>query len=269
VGLLALTGCGSAAPRHAAPLSTTSTTVAPGTVAVGSLRPVGGSPIVVDAGNSMIYDAEPPLRAALAPEPLFPHTIGGFGISVQPEIWRKVFGQDVLADRPSIVVVMLGNRDFSVAVAQPDVYRGELDESVRLLTRDGARVLWLGLPPLPPNGEDERGRHAVNALFAELPARFPGMVRYVPTDGVLGGPTGGFTLTLPDATGAFVPVRKRNTDGTPNEHLCPGGAIRLTQLILGELSSVVSLPAPVADWEQGAWRGEPRYDDPPGGCRQV
>src|SRR5437879_5546985 len=77
-----------------------------------------------------------------------------------------------------------------------------------LVTGGGTRGLWLGLPPLPPRVRAERGPRAGNALFAELPTRFPGLVRFVPTDTVLGAPDGTFARSLPGVGGAVVPVRK-------------------------------------------------------------
>jgi len=236
--------------------------------ATASTATASTAPVVIsDAGNSILYDAEPALRLALGTAPFRNHTIGGFGVSVLPEVWQGVFGRDVPADHPAVVVVMMGNRDFPVALAQPDVYRSELDQAVRLVTSGGTRVLWLGLPPLPPNVLDERGREAVNALFAELPTRFPGLVHYVATDAVLGAPDGTFARSLPGADGRVVPVRKENPDGTPNEHLCPEGAVRLTTLIREQLASLVALPAAPSAWQAAAWRTDPRFDDPVDGCR--
>ena len=246
---------------------TTTTSTVPGSVAVGTLEAVAvrtpAPPLVVaDAGNSILFDAEPAMAASLGAARFFPHTIGAFGVSVVPEVWRGVFGRDVPADDPAAVVVMLGNRDFPAAIADPATYRSQLDEAVRLMTARGARVLWLGLPPLPPSPTDELGRTAVNALFAELPARFPGVVRYVPTDTVLGDATGVFVRSA-----GGVPVRKENPDGTPNEHLCPAGAIRIAELVRRELAGVMTLPAAPTGWQDGPWRGDRRYDDPPDGCR--
>ena len=134
----------------------TTTTVAPGAAPVGTLQPTTTVappaaatatpaapplPVIDLAGNSMLFDAELSLQAALAPAPFHNHTIGGLGLSVQPELWQAVFGNDVVGDHPAVVVLMLGNRDFPVAIAQPDLYRGELDQAMRVLTGGGSRVL--------------------------------------------------------------------------------------------------------------------------------
>jgi hypothetical protein len=221
---------------------------------------------IATAGNGILYDIEPALRASLGTPQFFNHAMGGFGISVLPEVWRGVFGNDVPSSNPDVVIVMLGQRDFPVALADPGTYRAQLDDAVRLLSAKGARILWLGLPPQPPTMADDAGRRAVNALFAELPQRFPGVVRYVPSDTVLAAPDGSFARTLPDAAGHQVPVRKVQPTGIPDEHICPDGALRVAELVRAELAKVVSLPAAPPLWQSGEWRAEPRYDDPVGGC---
>lgn len=233
------------------------------------VRPVaavaGSVPVISDAGNSILFDAEPAIRAALGASPFFPHTIGGFGLSVQPEVWQGVFGNDVGADKPAVVVVLMGNRDFEAAIGDPLGYQSTVDQAVRLVTASGTRVLWLGLPPLPPSVTDEAGRRAVNAIYSALPARFPGLVRYVSLDDVLGA-GGVWARTLPtDGTDQL--VRKVKPDGTPEEHLCQGGAVRVAELIRSQLADIVQLPAAPANWQQGAWRAEPRYNDPVGACQ--
>jgi hypothetical protein len=294
--LLALAGaCGSrvalqdsATPADRTPTarvaSSTPTTgavpeVEPGTVATGALAPratvttsvtAGENPtsfVVATAGNGILYDIEPALRAGLAASGFFNHAMGGFGVSVLPEVWRGVLGNDVPSSDPDVIIVMLGQRDFPVALADPDTYRSELDEAVRLLSSTGARILWLGLPPQPPWMLDDAGRRAVNALFAELPARFPGVVRYVPTDPVLAAPDGSFVRALPDAEGALVPVRKVQPTGIPDEHICPDGAVRVTDLVRRELAVFMTVPGSPPAWPSAGWRAEPRYDDPVGACR--
>ena len=258
----------------------TPTTAAP-EVAVGELTPataapvasIGGSPApphvfsVATAGNGILYDIEPALRASLGTPQFFNHALGGFGISVLPDVWHGVFGNDVPSSNPDVVIVMMGQRDFPVALADPNAYRAELDDAVRMLSAKGARILWLGLPPQPPTMLDDAGRRAVNALFAELPQRFPGIVRYVPTDPVLAAPDGSFARSLPDAGGRLVPVRKLQPTGIPDEHICPDGARRVAELVRAELAKVVALPPAPPLWQSAEWRGEPRYDDPVGACR--
>ena len=219
--------------------------------------------MVATAGNSVLFDAEPALAAALD-QPgyrLTPHTLGAFGLSVVPEVWRGVFGADVAtSDDADVVVVLLGNRDLPVVLADPVRYAGILDEAIELLTRNGALVLWLGLPPLPPDPVNDRARPVLNRLLAELPERHPGQVRYLDTDALLNAGDGEWVRAADDGT----PIRKRRPDGSPDAHLCPEAAVRITDLVLDQIGAD---GADGWDSERATWRTDPRYDDPPGGCQ--
>ena len=115
-----MTAALAATPTTVAPVAAPAapTASAPVAIAVESATasPLPAPIVISDAGNSMLYDAEPALRLALG-TPFHNHTIGGFGLSVMPEVWQGVFGRDVPGDHPAVVVVMLGNRDFPVALA--------------------------------------------------------------------------------------------------------------------------------------------------------
>lgn len=235
----------------------------PVTVPAGSSGAAVRPLVVADAGNSMLFDAEPAIAAALGEVQFRPHTIGALGLTVLPELWRGVFGRDVPGEDPDAVVVMLGNRDLLAATADPGAYRAHLDEAVRLLSSSGARILWLGLPPLAPDPVTDEARAVVNALFAELPDRFPGVVRYVPTDAVLGNPDGTWARTAP---GGVEPIRKVEPDGRPEDHLCQAGAVRVAELVRAELGRILPLPPAPAGWDRAPWRADPRYDDPVGAC---
>lgn len=269
-------GTASTAATEASDSTTTSaaqTTVPAVTQPAGRLDPValpGGSSgavaralVIADAGNSMLFDAEPAIAAALGDVQFRPHTVGALGLTVLPELWRGAFGRDVPGEDPAAVVVMLGNRDLPAVVADPDAYRAALDEAVRLLSSRGARILWLGLPPLAPDPVTDAARALVNTLFAELPGRFPGVVRYVPTDAVLGNPDGTWARTAP---GGVEPIRKVEPDGRPEDHLCQAGAVRVAELVRAELGRILPLPPAPAGWDQGSWRQDARYDDPVGAC---
>jgi hypothetical protein len=225
--------------------------------------------VIADAGNYILYDAEPAMRAAFGDDVLFStHTIGGFGLSSNPDLWRGVLGTDVPSNNPAVVVMMMGNSDFEIARSDPDWYRALLHDAVRMMTSKGAKVLWLGLPPLPPNIEDAVDRERVNALYAELPRAFPGLVRYVSTDNVLGF-AGIWVRSMPDDP-SHQPIRKVRPDGSPDMHVCPAGAERVARLVRDEVQSMVSgVPYEPWGWESGDWRYDLRYDDPYGACRNL
>jgi hypothetical protein len=222
-------------------------------------------PVVADAGNFILFDGEPALAANLGPSVhLDTHTLPAFGFHSYASAWRAVLGRDVLSHHPAAIVVMMGNDDFALARSDPDTMRSLLDEAVRLMTAHGAKILWLGLPPLP-NVDDEIGRAAVNRLYAELPKRFPGVVRYVSTDEALGF-AGVWVRRRPDDP-SRLPIRKVQADGSPDEHVCQQGAVRLAELVRSQLAGWIGgLPAAPEHWTDGDWWFNLRYDDPPGAC---
>src|SRR5206468_1214160 len=141
--------------------------------------------VFADAGNYILYDAEPALRAAFGDgtASLFStHTIGGFGLSQFPDLWHGVLGTDVPSNNPAVVVMMMGNADFEMARADPSWYHELLEEAVGLMPSRGAKILWLGLPPLPAYVQDEIDRARVNRMYADIADEHPDVVRYVSTD---------------------------------------------------------------------------------------
>jgi hypothetical protein len=224
--------------------------------------------VFADAGNYILYDAEPAIRAAFGDgsSSLFStHTIGGFGLSQYPDLWHSVLGTDVPSNNPVVVVMMMGNADFAMAQADPAWYHELLEEAVALMTSRGAKILWLGLPPLPPDVHDEIDREHVNKMYADLAEEHPDVVRYASTDDVLGF-HGIWVRSMPDDS-EHRPIRKVKSDGSPDMHLCQEGAARLAQLVHDELGSMVgNVPAQPWDWQNGEWRWDIRYDDPIGAC---
>ena len=224
--------------------------------------------VFADAGNYILYDAEPAIRAAFGDgtASLFStHTIGGFGLSQFTDLWRSVLGTDVPSNNPAVVVMMMGNADFEMARADPQWYRELLEEAVALMSSHGAKILWLGLPPLPANVQDEIDRKNVNGMYADLAYEHPDVVRYASTDDVLGF-HGFWVRSMPDDR-EHRPIRKVKSDGTPDMHVCQEGAVRVAQLVHDEIQAMVgNAPAEPWDWENGDWRWDPRYDDPFGAC---
>jgi hypothetical protein len=224
-------------------------------------------PVIATAGNSLLFDAEPALAANVGPEVLFdPHALPAFGFTSYGPVWEAVLGQDVVSHDPDAVVMMMGNDDFELARNHPDWYRWLLDRAVTQMSSTGAQVLWLGLPPLP-DVEGELDRIEVNRLFAELPERFPGVVRYVSTDEALGF-AGMWVRSRPDDP-QHRPIRKLRPDGTPEQHLCQHGGVRLAELVRTELEAMLGpLPPAPWSWTYDSWRWDARYDDPSGACTE-
>ena len=234
----------------------------------------GEGPVrVVVVGDSVAYDAEPGIRAALEATGdvrVDTRSYGGVGL-LRPGI--DGYLADAVAGDPDVVVVMLGGWDLGEVVADPEAYALRLDQTAALLTAGGAWVVWLSMPPTPPGEGIEEARQTANRLFAALADRHPPVV-HVDSGPVVGGPvvggpdevsSHGFTLFRVGVDGGEVQVRKIR-DGRDDGHLCPGGAALLGRAVLDALDGVVDLDPPEDGWWTGAWTGDARYDDPPGGC---
>jgi len=220
---------------------------------------------VVTIGDSVAYDADPGIRAALEATGgavVDTRSYGGVGL-LRPGI--DGYLADAVAGDPDVVVVMLGGWDLGELVDDPGGYARRLDEVADALTVDGARVVWLDMPPTPSGEGIEEARWEANRLFAELAVRHAA-VAHVPTGPVVGDPvTGGFVRFRAGVEGSRVQVRKVR-DGRDDGHLCPGGAALLGRAVLDAVADLADLDAPADGWWAGAWADDPRYDDPPGGC---
>ncbi len=247
-----------------APPSPSITTAPVEPTAPGPTGPTSEPPPVVPApaavmtiGDSGMYDATPALRATFAAT--------GTGASIESAFpglrltgdevafdWRREWARTVADQRPDLTIVMIGGFDEAFLEAEgPDAYAAVTDEAVEILTASGGRVLWLSVLPC---GRDSS---ALDAVFATLPERHPGQVAYLDTAPVFPG----CVTTEVDAAGRTVPLRK--PDGW---HLCPAGAERFARHVHREAARLGWAPPPAVGWEDGPWRQEPRYDDPPDGC---
>lgn len=233
--------------------------------AVGRL-PTGADPLrVVSIGDSVAYDADPGIRAALESTGrvvVVTRSFGGVGL-LRPDFDRYL--ADTMATRPEVVTVMLGGWDLAEAVADPARYNVRLEEVADRLTRDGALVVWLGMPPSPPSEGIEGARLLINSLFTDL-GRSRSDVVYVSTESVLGGATGRFSRFLPGLDGSTAQVRKVR-EGRDDGHLCPAGAALIGDSVYTAVGGLYPLPARADRWWSAEWTDDPRYDDPPGGCR--
>ena len=219
---------------------------------------------VVTVGDSVTYDADPGIRAALEATGsvvVDTRSVGGVGL-LRPGI--DDYLTDALAGGPDVVVVMLGGWDLGEILGDPAAYSIRLDEVADRLTADGAHVVWLSMPPTPPGEGIEEARQVANGLFNDLADRH-GAVDHVPTGPLLGDRAGAFTRFRTGVTGREVQVRKVR-DGRDDGHLCPGGAALLGRAVLDLLVDRYEVPEASGDWWTGDWTVDARYDDPPGGC---
>jgi len=207
---------------------------------------------LMTVGDSSMYDETPAIRASFfaigtqtSVETAFPGiglTYGGTGN------WRQDWQQKVDENSPELSIVMLGGFDHDFITANgPDAYRPVVDELVSLLTSRGGRVVWLSILPCGRVPDD-----AQNAVFAELPSRFPGKVAYIDTTSAFEGCPQ--KELRPDGT--TVQLRKTDT-----WHLCPAGAARLATYIHKEIYNMGWAPAPTTGWEWLPWTSDARYEE--------
>ena len=222
---------------------------------------------VASLGDSVAYDGDPGIRAALEATGevmVDARSYGGVGL-LRPGI--DDYLREALDGNPDVVVVMLGGWDLGEVVADPPAYGRRLDEVAGLLTSKGATVIWLGMPPTPPAEGIEEARRMANREFAAVADRHDG-VTYLDTDQILGDSFGGFTRMRTGVAGTVVQVRKVR-DGRDDGHLCPAGAALLGQAVLTAMRETHVMPEEMEGWWEGEWTRDARYEDPLGGCAEI
>jgi len=147
--------------------------------------------------------------------------------------WPAELSVDLTRDTPEVIVIMLGANDAQDFPGPPDVpfgtpawdatYRTRVGDFMAEATSRGARVIWVGLPPM----QDPRLSAAMQRIdgIVEQAARTRPGVDFLGTTAVLGTPSGQYTPYLV-VGGTEVSVRE--PDGT---HIAPGGAQVLSTLI--------------------------------------
>jgi len=184
----------------------------------------------------------------------------GFGLSNPPFDWRAEWTRLIKGFRPEVVVVMFGGWDNEYMQRYGEVaYTALVDSAIELLKQDGAKIVIVGIPA----SEDRDGKalpRLPNTVFEKLPARWPGEVDYIDPDPAV-SPEGEFVPYLEGPTGEEERVRK--VDGV---HLCPAGAARVGESVLGALTPQYRLAAPDPTWRGGDWALDARYNDPRGSC---
>ncbi len=183
----------------------------------------------------------------------------GFGLS-GPFGWREGWSQTINDQDPDVVVMMMGGWDGKfVRENGADAYRALVDEAVGILSAKGAKILWL--PVMPGGKSTPPEMQAVNAVYAELPSRYPGIVANPTVGGVLADANGEYPKNLQQPDGSWLVLR-----GADGWHLCQDGAVRMSQAIIDQLVQLGWSSPATPGWESASWRQLATYDDPPGGC---
>jgi hypothetical protein len=177
--------------------------------------------------------------------------------------WRGGWTDVVNEVNPDLVIVMMGGWDMKFVNAHgAKAYEQLLDEAIAILTRRGARIIWL---PMLPGGTLSAGNvndSTINAIFAALPDRFPGSVFNPSVGSTLLRPDGTYGISYVDSSGSTVVLRK--PDGW---HLCQEGAARLAQEVLDNAVQLHLSPPATQPWRSGPWITANNFNDPAGACR--
>lgn len=135
--------------------------------------------------------------------------------------WFTHARETMRSRKPNAVVLMLGgNDDHGFMTGVPEgvsigpfgseswerEYRRRVRAIMEAVTRDGAYLVWIGLP-ISRDSEQTRRYDTINAVVQSEAARRPGRVSYLDTYFFFAGPDGGYTQYVADAAGRLVKVR--------------------------------------------------------------
>ena len=149
--------------------------------------------------------------------------------------WPAQYPQLIGAARPALVICSIGANDaqnfqvdrnvyFFGTPAWKQVYAERVRDFAKLLTRDGARVLWIGMPVMRESGFSRRIA-SINLLVKEVLVEFP-QITWIDPNPYIAGSGGNFEQYRQDQRGKL--VRLRADDGI---HLSEEGAAYLLPAI--------------------------------------
>jgi hypothetical protein len=244
--------------------ATTESTVPATTTSVppGGRQATAADPLrVTFAGDSVMAEVAPALIQALEGAG---ETEGRFVLA--PSLARGgaggvVWNQELDRHDPDLIVLLVGYWEDKVvgtlASAQPgwaDQYRAQVvDPFLDLITREGAKVLWIGMAAVRDP--------IVTARFARLNSVFARAIEE--RDDVVFLEAGDY-LNTPQGAYAEIKtvrgrqVRVRRIDGL---HICPDGITLLGEPVLEAISTQWNITAAYG-WQQGAWRRPPLLHAP-------
>jgi uncharacterized protein len=162
--------------------------------------------------------------------------------------WTSALREIVERFRPGVIVVMLGGNDaqtLTVPGGQPiplsaqdrwqRTYADRVEALARVGTDAGARVVWIGLPPMRDINRDHQA-HRLDEIYRRVAASAPG-VAYVNSLELFARPGGGYAAYLPDDDGEEQLVRE--ADG---EHFTELGYDWVAEAVLEALEKHWELP---------------------------
>jgi hypothetical protein len=153
--------------------------------------------------------------------------------------WPAELSNDIKADNPQVVVVMIGANDAQDFLGPPDtpyasqawngLYAQRVAQFMQIAGSTGALVVWVGMPPMQ-NPTLSTQMADLNTIAKQQAAEAKPPVTFIDTDKSLGTPTGGYTAFTTNAAGQI--VNTRTPDGT---HLTPGGGQVVAQQVIAQL----------------------------------
>jgi hypothetical protein len=235
-------------PTASAPADASSTST--------SLDPDGGLPLlatptaqaplrVIEIGDSLGIDLGLQLRAQLDATGVVDTTVlaqGDSGLCNTTYFdWPGQLAVDLDTYHPEFVVVFVGANDdqgmyvngTGVApgtLAWKVAYAGRVDMILEEAERAGARVVWVGMPPMEDPDLDAAVQ-VENAIFGQEVSKYPGTL-YVASTTTLGTSLGGYQSTAADGEGNVIATR--TPDGV---HLTSAGAGLLAASVIHALDT--------------------------------
>jgi hypothetical protein len=153
--------------------------------------------------------------------------------------WPAELTNDIKADNPQVVVVMIGANDAQDFLGPPDtpfaspawngLYAQRVAQFMQIAGSTGALVVWVGMPPMQNPGLSVQMAD-LNTIVRQQAAAAKPPVTFIDTTKSLGTPTGGYTAFTTNAAGQI--VNTRTPDGT---HLTPGGGQVVAQQVIAQL----------------------------------
>jgi peptidoglycan/LPS O-acetylase OafA/YrhL len=233
---------------------------------------------VMTIGDSVMYDAEFGIRAALQATgevSVSTHGFPGWGLSNDTNVKADLAGA-IAEDHPE-VILMMWSWDNSEAHEHPAVFQRLLTEAINVMVAPGNGVDGIGIIQFPKVGPldaiidpiqrqkaaaaTESNREAFDRMVSALPSRYPGRITYLPVASSL-EVDGRYSAWLHTTDGSWIRARK-----TDNAHLCPAGAAVLGAAVTSELTPMFHLPPPAIGWMNGSWtEDQARFGIPEGSC---
>lgn len=246
---------GPSGPSHPVVAKKTSTTKpggGPTTTVPAWQHPTAAAPLrVLVIGDSLGIDLGDTLVNDLSNTGVVQATLDGVestGLS-RPDYynWPAELQSDLPKYNPQLVVIMLGANDpqdiptstGSVVYGTPQwdqVYSQRVASFMSEASSQGAKVIWVGMPPMQDPGLNADMEH-LDSLYQAEAAKNPN-VTYVSSWTVLGTPQGQYT---PFVESAGQEVNVREPDGT---HIAPGGGQVLSETVMDTMRSQLHIALP-------------------------